>query len=113
MNLKHHKNLTIEKWRVFSFGKQIVMIASELNRAKNWIIRNDIAEAKLCYERAFELLYLTIACATKRTRRFELCRFKELLAGLYINKMPSLEKNTPLYIVLLSLSRESFALLKP
>ena len=111
MELKHHKTLNIDKWRIFSFGKQILMIGSELNRANNWIIKKDFQEVKLCYERALELLYLTIACAKRVTQVHELCRFKEMLAGLYAEKSPSIEKNRQLYSVLITLSQESYVLL--
>ena len=61
MNLKHHKTLTKEKWSRFPFYKQIIMIANEINRAKNWIIKGDIDEVKNCYEKALELIDLTVA----------------------------------------------------
>ena len=111
MNLKHHKTLTTEKWKTFSFGKQILMIGNELNRAKNWIIRKDFQEVGLCYERAFELLYLTIACAKKKSRIYELSRFKEVLSSLFLEELPSIENNIKVYNTLISLSGESYSLL--
>lgn len=113
MNLKQHKTLTIEKWSSFSFGRQILMIANELNRAKNWITKNDLHEVKLCYERAFELLYLTIANVKERYRRKELLRLKEVLAELYASEELLLKKNAQLYMVTISLSAESYNLLNP
>lgn len=113
LNLKHHKTLTPEKWSTFSFGKQILMIGNELNRAKNWISKEDFQAVKLCYERALELLYLTIVCSKKYTQIFELARLKEVIAGLYIQKVPSLEKNILVSRLLISLSSESYSLLHP
>ncbi|MFA6924289.1 MAG: hypothetical protein WC223_08555 [Bacteroidales bacterium] len=60
MNLIYHKNLTVEKWSVYSKAQQILMIANELNRAKNMPEKNKINETNLCYERAFELIDLTV-----------------------------------------------------
>ena len=113
MNLKHHKTLTPEKWSTFSFGKQVLMIGNELNRAKNLIPGESFHEVKLCYERALELLYLTIMCSKKYTQIFELARLKEVIAGLYIQKAPSLEKNNLVFSLLISLSSESYSLLHP
>lgn len=89
------------------------MVGCELNRAKNWIVRNDFQEVRLCYERALELLYLTIASTKKKTRVHELTRFKEVLSGLYLEEVPSVEKNTKIYNTLISLSSESYSLLHP
>ena len=113
MILKQHKSLTVEKWATFSFGKQILMIANELNRAKNWVIKKDFTEALLCYERAMELLYLTIANTKKRPLLLELCRFKEMLAELYNTGKPGLNQNKLLYDTVLKLSPESYNLLNP
>ena len=55
MELKYHRELTIERWRGFPFFKQILMIATELNRAGKWIEAEDFHEVKRCYERALEL----------------------------------------------------------
>ena len=108
MNLKYHKTLTIEKWLKFPFEKQIWMIANELNRAKNWIIKNDTKEVKSCYERAFELLYLTIAGIKDRNKLREFTRFKEVLAWQYIQEKPQLKDNNMLLKVLLLLDRRSY-----
>lgn len=81
--LKHHKTLDLEKWRSFSAGQQILMIANELNRAGNWVSKGTAPEAvRFCYERALELLCLTMEAATGYARRHELARFKEVLASL-------------------------------
>jgi hypothetical protein len=113
LELKQHKTLTVEKWASFSFGKQILMIANELNRAKNWIKKKDYIEVRLCYERAFELLYLTISNVTKRSRRLELIRLKEVLAELYSSDHYLVNKNSQLYNVTISLSSESYNMLNP
>ncbi|MBI5682133.1 MAG: hypothetical protein HZC45_03035 [Deltaproteobacteria bacterium] len=112
MNLKYHKTMTKEKWRSFPFYKQILMIANELNRAGNWIEKGDFVEVRYCYERAFELLYLTIATLSRKNKLRELVRFKETLAGLYIKKIPIIKENLSLLNVLVSLDKDSFSFLK-
>jgi len=108
MTLKYHKTLTEKKWEGFPFYKQILMIANELNRAKNWIEKKDSRELILCYERAFELLYLTIEVLKDKRKLKELLRFKEMLAMLYVKKFLNLKENRILLKTLLSLDRNSF-----
>lgn len=108
MKLKYHSSLTEEKWGKFPFYRQLLMIGNELNRAKNWIAKKDFNEVKLCYERAYELLYLTIAVAQDMRKRRELLRFKEMFGGLYIKDKPTLRENFIFFKVLLSLDRDSF-----
>ena len=111
MALKHHKTLTIEKWAGFAFSKQIIMIANELNRAGNWLEKNDSAEAQACYERALELLYLTVSVLKDKRKLRELVRFQEMLAYLYTNTEAAAKENSTLLKVLISLDKDSFALL--
>jgi hypothetical protein len=112
--LKHHKSVDIQKWKSFSTGQQILMIANELNRAGNWISKaTSPDEVKLCYERALELLLLTKTAARGTSRLRELARFQEVLASLYLQDSPELEKNLQAKKVLIALSGESFSLLNP
>jgi len=108
MTLKYHQTLTEEKWSAFPFYKQLIMIANELNRAKNWIESKDVEKVKTCYERAFELFYLTIACLKDKRKLKELLRAKEMLGALYMEKMPNLNENIALLKALLSLDKDSF-----
>ena len=50
--LKLHKNLKPDKWQELSIKQRELMVANELNRAKNWIKKKDVEEVKNCYERA-------------------------------------------------------------
>ena len=109
--LKLHKNLSSEKWATFGKSKQILMIANELNRAKNWIIKEDLEEVNNCYERAFELLDLTISLVTKRNMLKELLRFREMLAIQYTNKEKDGRMNQKLFNILISLDKDSYNLL--
>jgi len=109
MILKYHQTLTEEKWSAFPFYKQLIMIGNELNRAKNWIEDNDIEKVKTCYERAFELFYLTISCLKDMRKLKELLRAKEMLGALYMEKTPNPEENIALLKALLSLDKNSFA----
>lgn len=113
MILKQHKSLTVEKWKKFDFAQQILMIGNELNRAKNWISKNDKEEVKRCYERALELIYLTISLISKHSLLFEIVRLKEYICYLYNADTLSSEKNTMAYNSLIALSPESYRMLHP
>ena len=80
--LKLHPTLS-ERWTSFSESQQILMIANELNRAIHWIRHGRRHAVNLCYERAFELLDLTVGTAKKSTLRRELLRAREVMAGQY------------------------------
>ncbi|OPX24620.1 MAG: hypothetical protein B1H05_04910 [Candidatus Cloacimonas sp. 4484_140] len=103
-----HTGLTSDKWSSFSIDKQILMIANEMNRAKNWIEKKDFEKVLHCYERALELLDLTVNSSKNRSLVNELMRFRELLATEYIHKVNNTEQNLKLFKVLLSLSLESY-----
>jgi len=103
-----HTGLTSDKWSSFGIDKQILMIANEMNRAKNWIEKKDFEKVLHCYERALELLDLTVNSSKNRSLVNELMRFRELLATEYIHKVNNTEQNLKLFKVLLSLSLESY-----
>jgi hypothetical protein len=107
MILKYHKNLTQNRWEKFPLYQRILMIATELVRAKSWLEKNDFLEVQHCYERALELLDLTITIAKGNFLR-ELLRFRELLAENYFKNFFNLEENQILYQVLISLNKRAF-----
>lgn len=109
MQLYWHKNLTLEKWQRYKKSQQILSIAAEFNRAKNIISWGDIKKVKQCYERAYELLYLTIADPRWKNGLKELLRFKEIMGELYLK--PNLKLNNKLYKILISLNSQSYNLL--
>jgi len=104
-----HTHLTSEKWKSFGTDKQILMIANEINRAKNWIIKKDFEKVSNCYERAFELIDLTVDCSKKTCFIRELLRYRELLALAYIQNEHVF--NNELYRLLLSMNVNSCNLL--
>jgi len=113
MNLKYHKTLSPEKWKNFPFSSQILMIANELNRAGTWLGKKDITEAKRCYERAFELLWLTGSIIENKRKLRELLRFEDVLAAHYILPVIDRKTNERLLDVLSTLDPESYRLLHP
>ena len=111
MDIKPRKVLTIEKWQQFPFYKQILMIANELNRAKNWLSKKDFQEVKGCYERALELADLTVDVLIDKRYLKELLRFREVLAEMYIDNEFAEKQNNKLITVLLLFDKDSYNIL--
>jgi hypothetical protein len=87
------------------------MIATELSRAKNWIEKKQNFEINQCYERAFELIDLTVEDSKWKNGLKEILRFRELLAELYLQNNKNAKMNQSLYDILLTLSVESYNML--
>jgi hypothetical protein len=108
MKLKYHRELTVDRWGEFPFFKQVLMIATEMNRAGKWVKAKDFSEVKRCYERALELLYLTVETLEGARRLGELMRFKEMLCMLYAKSRPGYLENEKLMKALILMDRNSF-----
>ena len=82
--LIYHKNMTVEKWLVYTGYQQLLMIANELNRAQNALGKDDAENAVHAWERAFELTDLTVE--DKKNGRWlkELLRFREMLGEVFV-----------------------------
>lgn len=105
--LELHKHLA-ERWHNFSICRQLLMIINELQRAGNWIKRQDQEEAMRAYERAFELVDLTVDSAKHSNFVKELLRWRELLAAAYIDKNYKEVRNNELLSILLTLNHEAY-----
>jgi len=90
-----HKKLSQGKWQEFSFFEQMANIGSEVERAINWKNKKDEEYSRLAFERALELIDLTIADKKNRKRLRELTRIRENLADYFIcgNQYSTSDKN--------------------
>ncbi len=102
--LKLHKTLTPNKWQKFSIKQRELMIANELNRAKNWIEKKDLEEVKNCYERALELLDLTVEITKSGKRLREYLRLREMMGKLYIEKKGRWKLNNQVFNCICAMS---------
>ena len=55
-----HKNLANGRWQELSFFEQMANIGSEIERAIKWKNKNNAQYCRMAFERALELLDLTI-----------------------------------------------------
>ncbi|MCK4859523.1 MAG: hypothetical protein KAS87_03075 [Candidatus Omnitrophica bacterium] len=78
--------LSLVKWRNLSRDKQLLNIAAELSRAKNWLKAKDYPLSKICLKRALELIDLSVEVRKNSYGLKELLRFRGVLADFYINK---------------------------
>jgi len=104
--LVYHKTLSAEKWFSYPRHQQLLMIANEMNRAKNALLKNDAENAVHAWERAFELTDLTINDPKNIRCMKELLRFRELSGELFIT--PDINYNTLLMNTLVSLDAHAY-----
>jgi hypothetical protein len=78
-----HKELSQGKWQKLSLIEQMANIGSEVERAINWKNKNDKNYSQLAFERALELIDLTMADKKNRRRLNEIARVRESLADYF------------------------------
>jgi len=81
--MRHHKNLTEERWQKLSFFDQMANVGSEVGRAIKRRNKRNIGYSRLSFERALELMDLTISDAKNIERLRELTRVRESLADYF------------------------------
>ena len=72
-----HKELAAGRWFALSFLEQMAHIGSEVGRSLNWKAKNNSVYYQQAFERALELIYLTLDDAKNRTRLKEIARMRE------------------------------------
>ncbi len=78
-----HKNLAAGRWQELSFFEQMANVGSEVERTISWRERNP-EYSRLAFERALELLDLTVADKKNLSRLKELLRVRETLADYFM-----------------------------
>jgi len=81
-----HKDLAAGRWQQLSFIEQMANIGSEVERAINWKNKNNQQYSTMAFERALELLDLTIEGEKLTTHLKELTRLREVLADYFAGK---------------------------
>ena len=90
-----HPSLAAGRWQTFSLMEQLANIGSEVERALNWLNKNNPEYSRLAFARALELLNLTIADPRHRRRLKEMTRLREVLLDFFLgqNEFRSTEKS--------------------
>ena len=81
--MSNHADLTPERWSRFSLDQQILMIGNEMNRAMKLMGEVDQERRQACYERALQLVDLTLALQHGPSLRRELRIWRGVIADLY------------------------------
>ena len=79
-----HKDLASGRWGRLSFLEQMANIGSEVERALNWQVKANVAYSQKAFERALELIDLTLDVTTSPGRFKELARVREAIADYFI-----------------------------
>lgn len=83
MNIQH-KDLASGKWDKLSFAQQMANIGSEVERTISWRNKNNLDYSKKAFERALELLDLTVNSKIIFPRLKELLRVREALVDYFV-----------------------------
>ncbi len=78
-----HKDLASGRWGRMPFVEQMANIGSEVERALNWQAKHNAAYSQKAYERALELVDLTLDSAKGFSRLKELARLREAIVDYF------------------------------
>lgn len=94
MNYQHNQ-LAAGRWAEMSFCEQMANVGSEVERALNWLDKNNLEYSQKAFFRALELLDLTIENPPKKTYLKELARIRESLSDFFMGEnIYNLDKNS-------------------
>lgn len=90
-----HKNLAGGVWQRLSFFEQMANIGSEIERAIKWKNKGNAEYSRMAFDRALELIDLTIDNEKSKSRLKELSRVREMLADHFVfdNEYSSTDKS--------------------
>ncbi len=103
-----HAGLSAARWAEFSLGKQLLMIANEMNRASKLFGAADRGRRSGSYERILALADLTVQVNDRRSLRRELLRWRGLIAELYVADEPDARGHATAFRALLQLHPETW-----
>lgn len=81
-----HSELAAGRWIKMSFCEQMANVGSEVERALNWLEKNNSEYSQKALFRALELLDLTISSTVKKTYLKELTRVRETLLDFFMGE---------------------------
>ena len=78
-----HQALAAGRWSQLTFLEQAANIGSEVERALSWRAKQHPAYSQRAFERALELIDLTLGSVDTLARRRELARVREALVDFF------------------------------
>ena len=79
-----HKDLAAGRWFTFSFVEQFANVGSDVERTVQWKKRGNVEYSMQAFERALELLDLTISDPKNKSRLKEIVRVRDMFADHYM-----------------------------
>jgi len=79
-----HKQLASGRWFELSLIEQLANVGTDIERAIQWRKKGNLEYSRQAFERALELLDLTIADPKNRRRLKEPCRVREMLVDYFV-----------------------------
>jgi len=79
-----HKELSAGRWFELSLVEQLANIGADLERHMKWKQKGKISQNQAAFERALDLLYLTVEDPKNRKRLREVLRTREALIDHFI-----------------------------
>ncbi|HNV23282.1 MAG TPA: hypothetical protein PLH56_02070 [Candidatus Omnitrophota bacterium] len=80
-----HQNLAQGRWNQMSFLQQMANIGSEVERFFNWRAKNNADYSQKAFERALELIDLTLDSVKSFPRLKELARVRETIVECFLD----------------------------
>lgn len=78
-----HKELAAGRWGELPLLEQMAHVGSEVERALHWKEKNNPARADKAFERALELLDMTLDCPNNRLNLKEVARAREIFVDFF------------------------------
>ena len=78
-----HKELAAGRWEKLRLLEQMANVGSEVERALNWKAKNNPARSDKAFDRALELLDLTLDCPRNRPHLKEIARAREVCVDFF------------------------------
>lgn len=78
-----HAGLAAGRWKNMPLIERMANIGSEVERALKWREKNNVDYSRKAFERALELVDLTLEASDKRSHLKELARLREALVDYF------------------------------
>ncbi len=80
---RQHAGLAAGRWKRMPFVERMANIGSEVERALRWREKNNAEHSRKAFERALELVDLTLESPDKRSQLKEIARLREALVDYF------------------------------
>jgi len=90
-----HRSLAEGRWQALSLVQQLANIGSEVERALDWLRKNNREYSRAAFLRALELLDMTVADPRHLSRLKEIVRLREVMLDYFLgdNRYRSTEES--------------------